>query len=110
VAACVRIWTVPYTSKKLALLLILRNLVNSAKKVRASLRAGVTPQMTNLKRQSPADGSSPAVRLHLEREEEGYERLSLLPAHVDNGRRVSDGCQRKELQALREGIGRRWGW
>jgi len=50
VAACVRIWTVPYTSEKLALLLVLRDQVNSAKKVRVSPRAGVMPQMTDLKR------------------------------------------------------------
>ena len=40
----------PYTSKKLALLLVLRDQVDSEKKVRASPRAGVTPQMTDLKR------------------------------------------------------------
>ena len=39
----------PYTSKKLALLLFLCNQANSVKKVRASPRAGVTPQMTDLK-------------------------------------------------------------
>ena len=50
VAARVRIWTEPYTSEKLALLLVLRDQVNSAKKVRASPRAGgVIPQMTDLK-------------------------------------------------------------
>ena len=49
-AARVRIWTVPYTSKKLALLLVLRDQVNSAKKVRASPRAGMMSQMTDLKR------------------------------------------------------------
>jgi hypothetical protein len=47
---CARVWTVPYTTKKLALLLVLCNQVNSTKKVRASPRAGATPQMTDLKR------------------------------------------------------------
>jgi hypothetical protein len=47
----VRVWTVSYTAKKLALLLVLRNQVDREKKVRASPRAGVaTPQMNNLKR------------------------------------------------------------
>ena len=67
---------------------------------------------STISRSSPgADGSSsPTVRrLHLEREEEGYERLSLLPAHFDNGRRVSDGCQGEESRAPREGIGGRRG-
>jgi len=50
VATHVRIWTVPYTSEKLALLLVLCDQVNSAKKVRASPHAGVMLQMTNLKR------------------------------------------------------------
>jgi hypothetical protein len=50
VSARARVWTVPYTAEKLALLLVLRNQVDSAKKVRASPRAGATPQMTDLKR------------------------------------------------------------
>jgi hypothetical protein len=51
VPACLQIWTVPYTAKKLALLLVLHDQVNSKKKVRASPRAGAaTPQMNNLKR------------------------------------------------------------
>ena len=50
VSTHVRIWTVPYTSEKLALLLVLCNQVDSAKKVRVSPRAGVTPQMSDLKR------------------------------------------------------------
>ncbi len=49
VSARARVWTVPYTAEKLALLLVLCNQVNSAKKVRASPRAGATPQTTNLK-------------------------------------------------------------
>ncbi len=41
----------PYTAKKLALLFVLRNQVDSEKKVRSSPRAGAaTPQMNNLKR------------------------------------------------------------
>jgi len=50
VAARVWIWRVPYTSEKLALLLVLCDQVNSAKKAWASPRAGVMPQMTDLKR------------------------------------------------------------
>jgi hypothetical protein len=46
VYACMLVWTVPYTAKKLAFLLVLRNQVYSEKKVRASPRACVTPQMT----------------------------------------------------------------
>ncbi len=49
VSARPRVWTVPYTAKKLALLLVLCNQVDSAKKVRASPRAGATPQMTDFK-------------------------------------------------------------
>jgi hypothetical protein len=46
VYACVWVWTVPYTTKKLAFLLVLRNQVYSEKKVRASPCACATPQMT----------------------------------------------------------------
>jgi hypothetical protein len=50
-SARVRVWTVPYTTEKLVLLLVLRNQVDSKKKVRVSPRAGAaTPQMNNLKR------------------------------------------------------------
>jgi hypothetical protein len=41
---------VSYTARKLALLLVLRDQVNSKKKVRASPRAGAMPHMNNLKR------------------------------------------------------------
>ena len=67
---------------------------------------------STISRSSPAaDGSSsPTVRRpHLEREEEGNERLPPSPAHFDNGRRVSDGCQGEESRAPREGIGGRRG-
>ncbi len=51
VPSCVRVWTVPYTAKKLALLLVPRDQVHSKKKVRAFPHAGVaTPQMNDLKR------------------------------------------------------------
>jgi hypothetical protein len=47
----VRVWTVPYTTEKLALLLVLHDQVDSKQKVRASPRAGTAmPQMSNLKR------------------------------------------------------------
>jgi hypothetical protein len=51
VSAHLRIWTVPYTAKKLAPLLVLCNQVDSKKKVGASPCIGAaTPQMNNLKR------------------------------------------------------------
>jgi hypothetical protein len=52
VSACTRLWTAKYTAKKLALILVLWDQVESKKKVRASPRAGATttPQMTDLKR------------------------------------------------------------
>jgi hypothetical protein len=46
VSARAWVWTVPYTAEKLALLLVLRDQVDSTKKVRVSPHAGATPQMT----------------------------------------------------------------
>jgi hypothetical protein len=48
-STCVRVWTMLYTAKKLALLLVLHNQDNGKEKVRASPRAGTMPQMNNLK-------------------------------------------------------------
>jgi hypothetical protein len=44
-SACVRVWTVPYTAEKLALLLVLRDQVDSEEKVRASPRAGAVTHL-----------------------------------------------------------------
>jgi hypothetical protein len=41
---------VPYTAKKLTLLLVLRNHIDSKKKVRVSPHAGTVPQINYLKR------------------------------------------------------------
>ncbi len=45
-----RVWTVPYTAEKLALLLIIHDQLDSKKKVRASSRVGEASPMNDLKR------------------------------------------------------------
>jgi hypothetical protein len=47
-----RVWTVPYMAKKLALLLVLHDQVDSEKKVRASSRVGEASPTENLQRPS----------------------------------------------------------
>jgi hypothetical protein len=49
VSNCARVWTVPYTAKKLTPLLVLRDQVDSEKKISASPHGGVAP-MNALKR------------------------------------------------------------
>ena len=44
-----RVWTIPYTAEKLGLLLVLREQVNSEKKVRASSREGGASATNDLK-------------------------------------------------------------
>ena len=44
-----RVWTMPYTAEKLGLLLVLREQVNSEKKVRASSREGGASATNDLK-------------------------------------------------------------
>ena len=44
-----RVWTIPYTTEKLGLLLVLREQVNSEKKVRASSREGGASATNDLK-------------------------------------------------------------
>ena len=44
-----RVWTMPYTAEKLGLLLVLREQVNSGKKVRASSREGGASATNDLK-------------------------------------------------------------
>jgi hypothetical protein len=46
---CSQVWTVPYMAKMLALLIVLRDQVDSKKKVRASSCVGEASPMNNLK-------------------------------------------------------------